>query len=165
MRHIVQQAPLAIHGFLQAVSHAIEIAAEIGEFIVTRTDRRDDAGTEIPPGHGGEGVPQAAYGLRDIPGQAQCGRQARQQGRHDRDPRGAVPAVGFVDGKPSCRGHGVRSRDVQTGITPAGGVPARLGQFQRTDNHDDDRDLRQPDEGKEFPKQAAQIYSFKSWYP
>ena len=107
MRHIVQQAPLPVHGCLQTVGHTIEIAPKVGEFIVARTDCRRNPRVKISAGHGVEGCPQATYGSRNIPGQGQGRRQARRQSREYRNPWWPFARAAFIVGEKTLIGRGV----------------------------------------------------------
>ncbi len=81
----MQQAALPIHRYLQAVGHSIEIAPEVGEFVVAAADRRRHAHLQIAAGDGIECRAQAPHRLGDIPCKTQRAGNARQQGRNDGD--------------------------------------------------------------------------------
>ena len=91
VRHIMQQTGLAIHEMAQAPRHAVEIAAQVRQFIAALA-AGVKAGRQVAVRGRLEGLAQVADGARKVPGQ----QKGEQQAGGDGGAQGNEGAVGTV---------------------------------------------------------------------
>ena len=162
MRYVVQQAALAFHQLREVLRHAVEIVAEIGQFVAPATHGRSHARRELAAGRRLQRPAQAADRTRHV-GREQGGEdQADERAREEMHKGQFRP--GRTRRRHSIAGtwwQGIRIRRTVSGDTQRRRRrrPRFMRRHRRPDRQPDTqhgRRLREEEEDQELPEQPAE---------